>query len=108
MLKTKIVQKDAYMALYTAKGFCTDPKKGVLSFYFDSFLPPNAKRSKIKTFLKVSLISLAFRLYTVFYFFEKMAVISLCWFTMKNWDLCKCFCAFKTFQTKIIATCSVE
>ena len=83
MLKTKIVRKDAYMRLSKAKGFCTEPQKGVLSLYFDSFSPPNAKRSKIKTFLKVSLVSLTFRLRAVFYFFEKMKVISLCWFTMK-------------------------
>ena len=89
---------------------CTEPQKGVLSLYFDSFSPPNAKRSKIKTFLKVSLVSLTFRLRTVFYFFEKMIVISLCWFTMKKWDLCKCYCAFNNFyyHCKIIAACSVE
>ena len=100
MPKTKIVRKDAYMRLSKAKGFCTEPQKGVLSLYFDSFSPPNAKRSKIKTFLKVSLVSLTFRLCTVFYFFEKMTVISLCWFTMKKWDLCKCFCAFNNFSNK--------
>ena len=72
--KTKIVRKDAYMRLLKAKRFCTKPKKGVLSLYFDSFSPSNAKRSKIKTFLKVSLVSLTFRLCTVFYFFEKMLV----------------------------------
>ena len=55
MLKTKIVRKDAYMGLLKAKGFCTEPQKGVLSLYFDSFSPSNAKRSKIKTFLLVSL-----------------------------------------------------
>ena len=86
--------------LSKAKGFCTEPQKGVFSLYFDSFSPPNAKRSKIKTFLKVSLVSLTFRLRTVFYFFEKMTVISLCWFTMKKWDLCKCFCAFNNFSNK--------
>ena len=47
MLKTKIVRKDAYMRLSKAKGFCMEPQKGVLLFYFDSFAPPNAKRSKI-------------------------------------------------------------
>ena len=87
MPKTKIVRKDAYMHLSKAKGFCTEPKKGVLSLYFDSFSPPNAKRSKIKAFLKVSLVSLESAL--CFNFFEKMKVISLCWFTMKEWDLCK-------------------
>ena len=62
MPKTKIVRKDAYMRLSKAKCFCTEPQKGVLSFYFDSFSPANAKRSKIKTFLKVNLVSLTFRL----------------------------------------------
>ena len=79
MPKTKIVQKDAYMRLSKAMAFCT-----VLSLYFEFSSPPNAKRSKIKTFLKVSLVSLTFRLCTVFYFFEKMTAISLCWFTMKK------------------------
>ena len=37
MPKTKIVRKDAYMRLLKAKGFCTEPQKGVLSLYFDSF-----------------------------------------------------------------------
>ena len=33
-----------------------------------------------------------------------MKVISLCWFTMKEWDLCKCFCAFNTvlFKQKLL------
>ena len=95
MLKTKIVRKDAYMRLSKAKGFCTEPQKGVLLLYFDSFSPPNTKRSKIKTFLKVSLVSLIFS--TVFYFFEKMAGFSL-----------SAFVHLTTFQTKVIATCSVE
>ena len=77
MSKTKIVRKDAYMRLLKANGFCTEPQKGFLSLYFDSF-SPNAKRSKIKKFLKVSLASLTFRLRAVFYYFEKMTVISLC------------------------------
>ena len=77
MPKTKIVRKDAYMRFSKAKGFCTEPQKGVLSLYFDSFSPPNTKRSKIKTFLKVSLVSLTFRLRTVFYSFEKMTIILL-------------------------------
>ena len=71
MPKIKIVRKDAYMRLLKAKGFCTEPQKGILLLYFDSFSPSNAKRSKIKTFLKVSLVSLNFRLRTVFYSFEK-------------------------------------
>ena len=100
MPKTKIVRKDAYMRLLKAKGFCTESQKVILSLYFDSFSPSNAKRSKIKTFLKVSLVSLTFRLCTVFYFFEKMRVISLCCFIMKKWDLCKCFCAFNNFSNK--------
>ena len=100
MLKTKIVRIDAYMRLSKAKGFCTEPQKGLLSLYFDSFAPPNVKRSKIKTFLKVSLVSLIFRLCTVFYFFEKITVTSLCWFTMKKWDLCKYFCAFHNFSVE--------
>ena len=100
MLKPKIVRKDEYMRLSKAKSFCMEPPKGVLSLYFDSFSPPNAKRSKIKTFLKVSLVSLTFRLRTVFYFFEKMTAILLCWFTMKKWDLYKCFCAFNNFSNK--------
>ena len=100
MPKTKIVRKDAYMRLLKAKGFCTEPQRGILSFYFDSFLPSNAKRSKIKTFLRVSLVSLNFRFRTVFYSSEKMTVLSLCWFTMKKCDLCKCFCAFNNFSNK--------
>ena len=100
MPKTKIVLKDAYMHLLKAKDFCMELQKGILLLYFDSFSPFNAKKSKIKTFLKVSLVSLTFRLCTVFYFFEKMTVISLCWFTMKKWDLCKCFCAFNNFSNK--------
>ena len=71
MLKTKIVREDAYVRLSKAKGFSTEPQKEFLSVYFDSFSPPNAKRSKIKTILKVSLVSLTFRLCTVFYFFFK-------------------------------------
>ena len=94
MPKTKIVRKHTYMRLSKAKGFCTEPQKWVFQLYFDSFSPPNAERSKIRTFLKVSLVSLTYRLGTMFYFFEKMTVISLCWFTMKKWDLCKCFCSF--------------
>ena len=72
MPKTKIVRKDAYMRLSKAKGSLTgqvsaqSPKKGVLSLYFDSFSPPNVKRSKIKAFLKVSLVSLTLRHGTVF------------------------------------------
>ena len=58
MPKTRIVRKEVYMRLSKAKVFCTQPQKGVLSLYFDSFSPPNAKRSKIKTFLKESLVSL--------------------------------------------------
>ena len=57
MSKTKIVRKDVYMRLSKAKTFCTEPQKEVLSLYFDSFSPPNAKRSKVKTFLKVSSVS---------------------------------------------------
>ena len=53
MPETEIVRKDAYMSLSNAKGFCTEPQKGVASLYFDSFPPPNAKRSKIKTYIKV-------------------------------------------------------
>ena len=78
MSKTKIVRKDAYIRLLKANGFCTEPQKGFLSLYFDSFSPSNAKRSKIKKFLKVRLASLTFRLRAVFYYFEKMTVISLC------------------------------
>ena len=29
-----------------------------------------------------------------------MKVISLYWFTMKEWELCKCFCAFNTVLSK--------
>ena len=105
MLKTKIVRRDAYIRLLKAKGFCTESQKGVLSLYFDSFSPPNAKRSKMKTFLKVSLVLLFFRLCTAFYVFEKMTVISLCWFAMKNGIS---VVHLTTFQTKISATCSVE
>ena len=101
--KTKTVRKDAYLSLSKTKGFWTEPQKGILSLYFDSFSPPNAKRSKrskIKTFLKVRLLSLTFRPHTMFYFFEKMTVISLCWYAMKKWDLLKCFCAFNKFSNK--------
>ena len=72
MPKTKIVRKNAYMRLSKAKGQLTgqvsarSTKKGVPSLYFDSFSPPNAKRSKIKAFLKVSLVSLTLILGTVF------------------------------------------
>ena len=52
MPKTKIVRKDAYMRPSKATDFCMDAQKGVLSLYSDSFSPPHAKRSKIKTFLK--------------------------------------------------------
>ena len=70
MPKTEIVRKDAYMRLLKAKGFFTKSQKGILSLYFDSFSPSNAKRSKMKVFLKVDLVSLTFRLRTVFYSFE--------------------------------------
>ena len=62
----------------------------------------------IKTFLKVSLVSLTFRVRTVFYFLEKMTVISPCWFTMKNGISVSAFLHLTTFQTKIIATFCVE
>ena len=52
MPKTKMVRKDAYMRPSKDSDFCTGPQKGVLSLHFDSFSPPNTKRSKIKTFLK--------------------------------------------------------
>ena len=92
--------------LSKAKGFCTEPQKGVFSLYFDSFSPPNAKRSKIKTFLKVSLVSLTFRLRTVFYFFGKNNhYAGSPW---KNEISVSAFVHLTTFQTKIIATCSVE
>ena len=70
MPKAKIVRKDAYMRFLKAKGFCTESQKGILSLYFDSFSPSNAKRSKIKIYLKVNLASLTFRLRTVFSSFE--------------------------------------
>ena len=108
MPKTKIVRKDTYMRLLKAKGFCTEPQKGILSLYFDSFSPSNAKRSKIKTFVKISLVSLTFRLRTVFYSSERMTVISLCWFTMKNGISVSAFVHLTTFQAKIIATFSME
>ena len=47
MPETTIVRKDAHMRLSKAKDFCTEPQKGMLSLYFDSFSPSNAKRSKI-------------------------------------------------------------
>ena len=54
MPETKIVRKDAHMRLSKAKDFCTEPQKGVLSLYFDSFSPPNAKRFKInKNILRI-------------------------------------------------------
>ena len=64
MPKTKIVWKDVCMRLSKAKGFSTKPQTGVLSLFFDFFSLPNAKRSKrskIKTFLEVSLASLTFK-----------------------------------------------
>ena len=61
MPQTKIVLKDAYMHLLKAKDFCMELQKGILLLYFDSFSPFNAKKSKIKTFLKVSLVSLTFK-----------------------------------------------
>ena len=85
MPKTKIVPQDAYMRLSKAKGFCTEPRKGVLSLYFNSFSPQKDLKL-IKTFLKVILVSLTFRLRTVFYSFAKMTVIPLCWFTMKKME----------------------
>ena len=101
MPKTKIVQKDAYMRLSKAMAFCT-----VLSLYFEFSSPPNAKRSKIKTFLKVSLVSLTFRLRTVFYFFGKNNhYAGSPW---KNEISVSAFVHLTTFQTKITATCSVE
>ena len=84
MPKTKIVRKDEYMRLLEANGFYTESQKGIFSLYFDPFSSSNAKRSKMKTFLKANLVSLTFRLRTVFYSFEKMTVISLCWFTTKK------------------------
>ena len=38
--------------LSKSKGFCTEPQKGVLSLYFDSFSPPNATRFNIKNLSK--------------------------------------------------------
>ena len=81
---TKTVHKGAYVRLSKGKGFCTEQQKGVPSLNFDSFSLPNAKRSKIKTFFKISLVSLTFRLHGVFYFFEKMALILRCLFIMKK------------------------
>ena len=102
MLKSKIVRNNAYMRLSKATGFCTEPQKEVLLLYFDSFSPPKVKRSKINKFLKVSLVSFKFSLDSAlcFIFFEKMTVISLCWYTMKKLYLCKCFCAFNSFSNK--------
>ena len=109
MPETKIVRKDADMRLSKAKDFCTEPQTGVLSLYLDSFHLLMQKYLKlIKTFLKVSLVSLTFRVRTVFYFLEKMTVISPCWFTMKNGISVSAFLHLTTFQTKIIATFSVE
>ena len=84
--------------------FFREPQKRVLSLYFDSLSPHNAKRSKIKAFPKVSLVSLTLRLALFFNISDKIKVISLCWFTKKEWDLCKCFCAFKTvlFKQKLL------
>ena len=107
MPKTKILRKGAYMRLSQAKGFCTEPQNWVLSLYFDFFSPPNAKRSKIKTFLKVSLVSLNFRLRSVFYFFEKIAVILLVHHEKKRISV-SVFMHLTTFETKVIASCSVE
>ena len=70
MRKTEIVRKDAYMRPSKAKGFCTELQQGLFSLHFDSFSPPTGKRSKIKTFLKVSSVSLTFRLRTVCVFFK--------------------------------------
>ena len=57
MAKTRIVWKDAYMR---------EPSKWVLSWYLDSFLPPNARRSTAKEFSEVSLVLLTLRALTVF------------------------------------------
>ena len=62
--------KGAYLRLSKANGFCTKPQKGDLSLYFDFFSPPNAKRSTIKRFLKVSLVSLTFTIRTVLFFLK--------------------------------------
>ena len=51
------------------------------------------------------LLYLTLRHGTCFKIFEKVKVISLCWFTVKEWDLCKCFCALNAV---LIATSSVE
>ena len=58
MLKTKIFRKNEHMHLSKAKGFCKEPQKGVLLLYFDSFSPPNAKKSKINRNISQSKFSL--------------------------------------------------
>ena len=78
MPKTKIVWENTCMHLLEAKGglmdrssFCREPPKMILLIYFDTFLSSNGERSKIKAFLKVSLVSLTIRLCNVFKIFEK-------------------------------------
>ena len=66
MPKTKIVRKNAYMRLSEAKDYRTcqvsagSPRKG--SFRHVLISTPNAKRFKIKAFLKVSLVSSTLKL----------------------------------------------
>lgn len=57
MAETRIVWKDACMR---------EPPKWVLSWYFDSFLPPNARRFTIKEVSEVTLVLLTLRAVTVF------------------------------------------
>ena len=60
------------MRLSEAKGWQTShvsavsPQNSVLLSYFDSFLPPTGKRSKLKAFLEVTLVQLKLRALTLF------------------------------------------
>ena len=60
--KTKTARKNAYMRLSEAKvnrsSFCRESQNSDLSSYFNSFLLPNGKRSKLEAFLRISLVSL--------------------------------------------------
>ena len=63
LAKTKIVLKNVYMCLWrlrVTKQVKTQ-RGGEFVRYFDSFSPPSGKRSTIKAFPEVSLVSLTLR-----------------------------------------------
>ena len=66
MAKTKIVFRSVKVK-GNVKTPAESPKTGFFRHtYFDSFVPPNTKRSTIKSFPKLSLVSLTLRARTVF------------------------------------------